>query len=178
MKKRLFTEIIDETVIELDVDFEDTVERLIDQEGICRTTDSQDIPFIFDCDGKGRFSVFNAVGYRSDFAQRIYSVEGEVKSEDGKTKVYIYTLYDRSARWSRYFGAVLYLLFMVAYILFICFRTEPLQLFDFIFIAVYSLFIARIFFHTNKEKLNKTNDIEIMKSEIIRRVEAIKRWDD
>lgn len=177
MKKNFYTDIIDETVIELNENFEDTVSRLMAQQGVCRSTDSQDMGLVFYCDKKGRISIFNSA-HRSDVSYRIYSVVGKVVSENGKTKVKIQTLHDRSTVIYRIITAVSYLILITIYIAFLFFNNSPITIRELIPIPIFIFLFFNVFFHSNKETKNKAADIEIMKQEIINRVEAVKRWND
>ena len=57
MKSTIFAKIIDETTIEVQESFDVTVERLMQQQGICRVTDSYGRDLEFLCDKKGRVRV-------------------------------------------------------------------------------------------------------------------------
>ena len=177
MKKNFYTDIIDETEIKLNENFEDTVSRLMAQNGVCRSTDSQDMELMFYCDKKGRISVFNSAR-RSDVAERIYYIAAEVIDDNGKTKVKIQTLHDRSTVTFRIISVVFYLILISVYIVFLFFNNSPVTIRELIPIPIFIFLLINIFFHTNKENKNKTDDIDIMKAEIINRVEAVKRWND
>ena len=89
------TKIIDTTEIEVKADYNVTIERLKDQQGICRETDSRQINMEFLCHDDGRFCVCNCSRHRKrrEF-NRLYSVIGQVETEQDKTKVKIYSLYN------------------------------------------------------------------------------------
>lgn len=175
MQKNKHTNILDETIIEINETCEETVSRLMAQQGLCRTEDSQAIPLWFYCDKKGRISISNNARYTPN---RIYSVKGKVITEDGTTKVKIQTLHNRSTVIMRIIDIISDFLVLGIYVLFLILKNPPLTIRDLIPIPIIAINTLRIFFHTNKEKNNKTTDIAIMKQEIINRVEAVKRWDD
>ncbi len=183
MKFSKSTEIIDKQIIEVRETREKTIERLIEQRGMCRESDSQGTPLGFTCTEDGELAVYNAVSRRSGNRDRMYSVRGEVFSENGKTKVAIYTLHHRSARWGKWitlFSALIVWAFYILRALFWEPEVDTSVMTRYILVGSFVMVgIIIIAFSTNKkEGQYKTQDIDIMKNEIIKRIEAVERWDD
>lgn len=177
MKKNLFINIIDETVMEVNTSFAETVERLMSQQGSCHNADSQGINLIFYCNKKGKIHILNGSG-RNNYSDRIYKVEARVYEDDGKTKVKIQTLHDKTTVAYRIISYVFLLILICGYIIFsICTKNVP-NIKYLITLLLFPLLIVYGFILSHKEKRNKDNDIKIMKQEIINRVEAVKRWND
>ncbi len=182
MKFSKSTVILDKQVVDLQVTPEVAIERLIAQNGLCRDNDKQGSALIFYCTQNGEFSVYNA-SRRSPTDSRIYSVRGEIFAENEKTKAVIYTVHDRATRGSRWILLFVSLLIAAVYIFFQFLTHSPI---DHSLLTGYALlctllFVGAIIFthrHTNKEEQHKDEDIHIMKTEMLRRLEAVNRWDD
>lgn len=182
MKSTFFTKIIDTTEIEVKADYNVTIERLKIQQGKCRETDSRHINLEFMCHDDGRFCVCNCSRHkkRREF-NRLYSVIGQVETEQDKTKVKIYSLYNRWYHIDQIFTAILFPLLVLSvgikfyseYFIEYGFTSVPIFLVIYLLLCIY-LFPSKIF----KEKRNKTKDLEIMKNEIIKRVKAVDKWED
>lgn len=179
MKSNFYTEILDKTVLEVDELFEETIDKLQAQAGKCRETDCYGNELEFICTKKGKIRVenLNAKNSRSEKASRIYYVCAEVVEENQKTKVEIYSVHDKSTVFFRHFTIALHLIVFAVYLLFI-FSDKNILIKELLGIFLFILMLLPINLLTVKEKQNKNADLEIMKNEIIKRVEAIKRWDE
>lgn len=183
MKFSKSTEIIDKQIIEVRETREKTIERLIEQRGRCRESDSQGTPLGFTCTEDGELAVYNAVSRRSCNRDRMYSVRGEVFSENGKTKVAIYTVHRRPARWGKWVTLFAALIIWGWYILQALFSppeadTSVLTRYILVGSLVTVGIIIAAFSTNKKEEQFRAQDIEIMKNEVIRRIEAVERWDE
>lgn len=178
MKSNLFVKVLDETTLELDESLKTTIGRLMAQSGKCRETDKEGDSLFFDCTEKGRLIV-KPIGYgRSAHSDPIYFVRGEVFEENGKTKVSIYTVHDRTAVFFRWIEILLCVLAIVAHFLVLSIAEVP---FEKQFLVLPTILIGTIVFLLYRIKNEKTympHNIDIMKNEIIKRVEAVKRWND
>ncbi|MBQ7302377.1 MAG: hypothetical protein IJW89_02205 [Clostridia bacterium] len=183
MKFSKSTKILDKQVIDVRETREKTIERLMAQRGRCRESDSQGTPLGFSCTEDGEFTIYNSVSRKSGNRVRMYSVRGEVFSENGKTKVAIYTVHHRPARWGKWVTLFAALLIWGWYILQALFSppeadTSVLTRYILVGSLVTVGIIIAAFSTNKKEEQFRTQDIEIMKNEIVRRIEAVEHWDD
>ncbi len=179
MKSTAFIKILDETIIETSESLDATIDRLMQQQGVCYQKDSQNNPLEFTCTQKGKLWV-NSPYRRSNTISmhRAHYVRGEVfVAEDGKTKVSICTVHNRTAMFLRWFEVLLFMIVLTLYISLDFITRMPVQLLLLELILGIVLLIV-LLANNNGERKNKTADMEIMKSEIIRRVEAVKRWEE
>ncbi len=179
MKSTFFTKIIDKTEIEIDTSYSLTIQRLKAQQGICRETDSRDIKLEFLCHNDGRLAVCNLSRHKKRLeSDRLYSVVGEVTEGENKTKITIYSIYNRGYLLSDFIPFI-----CIPTLIVFCLCTAFLSNYEFTTVQLYSMLFGIISLillpgRRHKEKRNKTRDLEIMKNEIIKRVNAIERWDD
>ncbi len=177
MKFASYQTVLDETVVELDVKYQDVIERLRAQQGYCRNVDGQDRRLEFVCTDKGHFWVDNLRTNRSE-NERAYRVVGEVLNDNGNGKVVIYTVHDRAAapyRWAHISillvcGLVYFALLLIAKI---PFAVEQLL----VPLALGGLVVLEAT-RTKKEQQYRAADIDVMKAEVLNRLEAVKRWND
>lgn len=178
MKNTIFTKIIEQSELEVKADFKTTIERLKDQQGICRETDSRQVTLEFFCHDDGRICICNYSRRRQRRdTNRLYSVIGQVVTEEEKTKVKIYSIFNRINYFLSAVAAVLYLVmfalyFIIAYKAGIVPGTKDLYL---LILSVFAILLYPLSFR--KEKRTKEADLYIMKNEIIKRVNAIDKWD-
>ncbi len=178
MKSNLFIKIIDETTLELDESLKTTIGRLMAQSGKCRETDKEGDSLFFDCTEKGKLIVKHFKYNNITSEKQIYYVRGEVFEENGKTKVAIYTVHDRTTVFFRWIEILLCVLMFVAHFLVLSIAEVP---FEKQFLVLPTILIGTIVFHLYRTKNEKTympHNIDVMKNEIIKRVEAVKRWND
>ncbi len=189
MRSTYFTRILEETTIELDVGYNETLKRLMSFNGTTRETDSGDRNMQFICTKKGRFRIGSIVSSgpngRRHITERMrfvtagdrsHYIEGRVSPENRKTKITLYVIHRPFWFFSEYLasailmlGALIYAVMSVIHGVFI--QSIP-ALFILAIIAVYT------FVRAQSIKQNGSEDIEIMKTEALNRIEAIKRWDD
>ena len=155
-----------------------TIEKLILQNGICREKVSNQENLEFYCSKKGEVYVGEPFSSRGRGTDRIYSVSGEVREENGETVVKIYSQRRKIEIFDRYFTICLYFVTAFAYFLIKILWNIPIEKTDFIAVGLLLFLSVWITVLSKKEKHNKTNDIEIMINKVVKRVEAIARWDD
>ena len=181
MKFPKYYTVLDETVIELETDFETTVERLQQLQGICRETDGEQRPLQFTCTKDGEMRVDNVPSRYSASADRLNFVVGEVVEEDGKTRIKFYSIHDRSTKKLRNVVWTVYALVFAVFVLFGAAalmqgaRVTPKD----VGTAVgFLVLLAMIQFSTARETKNQPADLEKMKAEMVNRVNAVDRWDE
>lgn len=175
MKTTIFTEVLDETVIEVNEPKEELIKNLRAQRGSCRERDSDRNELGFFCNKKGEIMVQNSNNGKPD--ARMFYITGKVCEQDGKTVVKFYSVRSRStpifiivlAIWAILIGAYYAAKIVMEY----DFVTS-----DFYLIAPPILFFFVFLAPSKKARKYKDADLEIMKSIVINRIEAAKRWDD
>ncbi len=166
--------ILDETVLETPLDFDTTVKCLMEQTGGCRETLTDGSGIGFYCEKDGEFQVRpTGDGY-------LCLVDGNVYTENGKTKVVI-----RSKKYRSQKGMII-LIHLIPYIIFVAlFVTLLVRKINFtvtmldvvtVLFAILSLILSLATSH--KRNQDAVSDLQIMKGEVIRRVRAIERWND
>lgn len=171
-------QILEETVVYSPDTFSGTVEKLQAQSGVCYVTDSGKTSLEFSCTDKGDIFITNNVSRKSDYYHREYYVRGEVTEENGRTAVKIYSVREKANVAYRYFSIILDAVFLAVYFIIKAVIKAPLSYVDMAVVAVAVLFSVALGRSTANESSNGPADLEIMKNEVIKRVEAIKRWDE
>lgn len=176
MKSSKFKQILDETSITLNESRNVVINRLMQQNGICRNEDTYGSYLWFGCNKKGVFRVNSPGKHHDGRGSRTYCVEGEVIEENGKTIVKIYSVYNKTLRIFTYISAIISVMYAMFLILIMYFNTGfSTMLVATILPLVFVYYIS--FSKFCKDEKNKNADFEIMKREAINRVEAIKLWD-
>lgn len=184
VKSTFFRKILEETTVETGVSFNDTLFRLRAQRGICRSEHSSGERYVFVCNKKGKFFVANSTeDINNDISDRRYQhgnpyVCGKIISEEGKTKVKVYCVYNKILA----FLLCSTLIFTIIYALFIIFllpsisASFSLKELLLLMLAPAAVIISDVrYFNTQK---NSSYDLEKMKSEVMARIDAVKRWED
>lgn len=167
--------ILDETTIESSVGVAETIEKLREQQGPCSDEDSFGIRKYFSCTKKGVIRFTDSSGnYGSD----LYFVEGRVLEQDGKTVVKIYSLKSRTEKFDFWYKTIVSALFTIAIVVNAIITKQLFTEATAFLLATWFLLIATAVSGMLRREKNKEFDIEVMKNEIIERVEAIKRWDE
>lgn len=168
--------VLEETTIEVGIGFSETVDRLCQQNGLCRETDKYGENLYFRCDEKGRISV-NDISDKVTSRSRFYYVLGEVTEQDGKTAVKICSVYDKSGKYNRLVLSGFYIFAGVAYTA-VMLAVKSLTKTDLLAVIGLSLLAAVNIFSGRRERQSKNEDFETMKNEIVKRVRAAEKWDD
>ena len=165
MKSNIFTKIVDETVVEVETSWQDTVNRLREQ--------CHHIYSVY-CTRSGKITASQHLG-RHHYGR--YYLRGRVVFENGKTKVRLYTVLDR---WILFFSYVDIVITLIA-----CPILLPILYIEhgrlgfagtlialaFIAVGVYGAYREH---YLNK---NTKEDIEPLKQDLIQRIKAVDLWD-
>lgn len=186
MKSNIFKDVLEEITLEVNENKEETIAKLRLQMGFCSSQDSDDDQLFFWCTKKGKLGFFTQPTressplpyfYYYNMDSRIYSVRGKVLSENGKTVVKLYSVYNRLNSALRLIDLVTtFLVLALVFVIKGFTRVESppgdlLKLVGALILAGVSTFIF------TSEKRNKYSDLELMKQEVINRVKAVDRWD-
>ena len=166
--------IVDETVLDIKADYSETIDRLIALNGVCRDTDGNNRNLNFHCDKNGEITVSPTENNYLCF------VTAKVYEENGKTKIRIWLNKRRKKALTLLLGSI-YPIFavLIAYFLFFVNRpTFSVTTADLCFVLVTAFMMLNVFLTMSKDKQNALSDLEIMKSEVLRRVKAVERWYD
>jgi hypothetical protein len=172
---RPFGKILEEITIESSVGVEETIAKLREQQGPCSDEDSMGIRKWFSCSKKGVMRFTTSSG---DYGYGVYSVEGRVIEQNGKTLVKIYCLKSRYQKLDRTISVISVVLFIVFAIVRAILDQTILQDETLLLLFLWIFSVSITIHNTRRMENNKEKDLEIFKNEIIERVEAIKRWDD
>ena len=114
MKVRRCERIIDTETIEIKADLPETIERLMQMNGVCRESDSTERQLEFYCDKKGKILVTAPVGRSSLSFSRSSYVRAEVLSRGGKTYIDMCSVEQKGGFVSSVAFAILQILLMIA----------------------------------------------------------------
>ncbi len=178
-KSNRFYEVLDETVVEIDLPLHKAIAYLQEQSSVCHIEDSSREDIGFFCQENGNIFVYNQTGYR---------VCGRVVSENGKTVAKLYAIREKGVGVVRIIPIALCLLYYIGFIAVYLYNrheipdnpeiiralTAPLIVGPAILCGAALITIKR----THHEKKNHTADLDTMKQEMLRRIRAIERWDE
>jgi len=186
MRSTFFMKILDRVTIPLDTNFNETVNRLMAQNGDCRLRDTQREELEFYCNQKGHMWVYEHRGKGWRYSPQVsdnewgrkYYVRGEVRAEGSKSSVTVYTVYNRSTVLLRWISVIGDIALLVTYILLLCLGDATPTAFQLLPMAALIALLFPLIIHGYKEEQHKDEDIEIMKTEMLNRIEAVKRWNE
>lgn len=199
MKFDFLREVIYEDTFEVDDTVEGTINKLRQQSGFCRERDARKNHLRFDCSKDGKIKVGNMLGaYKNNtllriknfYGKRRYIMRGEVLQENGTTKVKTYYCrrkYQLLLRFTLYAFEFVITPIIFALLLFWIFFPEitrnEFTVGVFVIMCAYILLVnvfilSFLLKYRKSEEQNKELDYKIMKNEILKRVEAIKRWNE
>lgn len=177
MKSTFFKEYFDEVILEVNDSYQGTINKLQAQQGICSEEAGDGDKLVFRCSKKGKFRIDADLDSRnstiSDY--RPYYVEGRVLEKDGKTIVEICSVFDKSNLFYQYFQLVSLLISLVAGII-LGLASESFFSTSTIILLAFSGAMLISFLLSGSEQ--RTSDLNLMREQAIRRVEAIERWDE
>ncbi len=186
MKSTPFMKILDTVTVTLDTDFQTTVSRLMAQNGICHTWDSKKNVLEFRCDKKGRMWVHNTQNHvrqydpqwrTDDVRGRIYYVRGEVTAAGPKSIVTVCSVHNRATVIARWIEAIGDIALLLTALLLLIFGEGPINNGLLMAIAAGAALLLPAILRTRSEEQDKDADLEIMKTEMLNRIEAAKYWD-
>ena len=183
---KIINKILDEEYIQVKARYKDTVERLQQMQTLSEVSISSGQPLTFRCNDKGQFEVGASDGKFFNGKYGIigtYRVEGEVCQINEKTVVKIRLICKQILRLILItlstlcaIASILLLfknLFVGANVDGVMPRVYSITIFLVISILADAIFIHGIF----TQKTHKTEDLELMKAEILKRIEAVENWD-
>ena len=179
MKSTLFKEIMDQNFMVIDLSPAETIRRLRAQNGYCYEEDSMDYHYSFSCSKKGKFTinVNNSTRSRSAAIYRSYYILGEVLNEQGKSRINICSINDRSNKLFLLFDALLGLIQVILYIILLL-KVPSLGIWRFWLFLMMLVVSGDGLFRLISEQNHKVPDIETMKRIALRKIEAARRWEE
>ena len=174
MKSTFFNEILVETTMQVNDSYQGAINKLRLQNGRCSNRGKNGEFFRFKCSVKGKMTIDNDVPVIFVGGSKYYAA-GEVLVEDKKTVVRVYSAHNRLRLAVRIFITFLFALLLIAGI-----QTYPFT--NSLLVAVLKILCIAVMLVCDivmivKEGRKKTTDLELMKDEIIKRVEAINHWE-
>lgn len=176
MKSNIFRQRFDEVTIEVEDSYQGTIDKLRGQMGVCSELDGENDPLLFTCSKKGKLRVDNYYyGPKNSSRFRSYYVDGKVLEENGKTVVKIYSVHSNFNSLS-FFGTMAVGLIVAVLCVLLFFTDASGELLTDLCVILGGLFcFCLILFFVLGGEYGRT-DLDQMKQEAIKRVEAIKRW--
>lgn len=180
MKNTIFTKILEETVIEVNGNTVDAIDKLIMQNGPCKQTITENTKVFFHCSKNGDFFVTDN-NPNKIYSRRgntlCYYVRGKVANENGKTLIKIYSVYSRSAKAFEYMSFGLCVA-VIGYTLVSWLALgETISKADIFSKLVLAVLMVSVAFRVRKLTKNHKKDLAVMRDEAVRRAEAINSWD-
>lgn len=148
-----------------------TIDKLCQQNGPCIDRDGNNEQIIFYCNRRGFFEV-SSERYDDTY------VTGEVKEENGKTLICIRCVYSAFNNYYDMFSAVGLLIPFIAAVVLCIVNGIPVTGNLVLVAFAYLAFAVVSFFTVKRSNKIRTGDLEKKRAAVIRRVEAIKRWND
>lgn len=185
MKIPFYLKVINKTSVEVDAGYQETIDRLRELSCGCTESDSIGRGLYFYCDENGKFHYYSlSNSRRRTKAIRTAYILGEVVFDKGKTRLDIYSVLDRSAKYFLYFYwvfASIIFLGLLAFLVFakingLAFGILDWRCLTLAILGIISVFVA-VFRH-EKEGDNILPDLEIMEKDILKRINAVERWDE
>ena len=167
--------ILEEITVKSCADFSETIAKLQAQQGPCSDPDSYGNRKWFTCSKKGVIRFTNAA---RDYGGSIYFVEGRVEEQDGETVVKIYSLKSNFEKYHRWFEIILNVVVICAMTVISIKMRTPFTTQNGVLLVLWALSTAITIHNTRQSEKHKDYNLNVMKNEIIERVEAIKRWDE
>ncbi len=174
MKSTKAKEILEETSLTLKESRADVISKLMQMQGCCRNEDSQKETLFFSCYKDGTFYVNTNYRRREN---KTYYIQGEVVEENGKTIIKIYSVHEKTNVVFRFITLAFILLCIIGIILLYFYADILLAKELFASIATFAVVLIIFLYKGKNEVKNKNVDFDIMKQEVINRVEAVKNWD-
>lgn len=183
MKSNIFIKVLDETTIEVDVNYNDMLYRLRCLQGWCRDIDGIGrVNLTFLCNRWGRMRVDNIPNRNKsdadDIFVRSYYVKGRVINKNGKTVIKIYSVHNRLREFSSYFVFLLTLLILAVFGVLKLYTMQPFSYREIILAGLLLLTSLIPIFITTHEDDNYVEILEKLKNEMLKRIEAARRWND
>ncbi len=160
---------LDRTVIECSVDKETTINRLMQMTEKCRDTLKNGQEIEFKCNKEGEFEIIPSN------SEKLFYISGKVYEEYGQTKVSILSNKQKLSisKWLYpLFILVSLIVFLVTKKHFIKFTT-----FDVVFVLIFFFYELSLLLNLKKLIKNSSEDLTLMKSEVIRRIRAVEKWE-
>ena len=173
-KNGLFYKVSELRTYEIDLPKETVIERLIEQDGICRDDDSNGYPIRFLCFKNGEFLVTDM---SNDYDSRQFFLQGETVSENGKTKIKVESVKNKSrpaTSVTRTVFNIIYVIICIALLIVTGTVLEPSTILMLVLLVVMSFASVNMAF---KERKAIPYDEEIMLREIERRINGAILWD-
>ena len=177
MKPRRGERVIDTETIEIKADLPETIERLMQMNGVCRESDSTERPLEFYCDKKGKILVTAPDGRSSLSIPRSSYVRAEAVSRSGKTYIDMCAVEQKGGFVSSVVFAIIQTLLVIAFLVFYIISGNLPFGKGFFIRLLLVLFTCIMFRDLFKEKNNITPDLEKMKNEVRNRANAVSNWD-
>lgn len=161
------------SIIDSNLDAKTLIERLRDMTEVSRNTDKSGKSLTFRVEMDGKFSV------DSDNDRTVF-VSGSIYDESGKAKILIEENYMPTTKFQKAVYVIHILAITVLYLIIkpVSSDLAKANMFNLIALAIVAYSLINHLLTNNKNLKNATEDLKIMKGEVIMRVRAAEKWDD
>ena len=178
MKNSIFREILNEECIEVNKSVSETIRCLCELSGSNRFFEDEKVRVFFFCNQNGKIFVRRGVHARRYriLHRKLYHVDGEIISKDGKTYVKLTSVYNRIFVWL----TILSVLFMIALIPIVIFLmvTVSSGFLAPVIAAVVAASAVAVNVYSLCDVLNRGNTlIRLMEDELKRHLSNLEQWD-
>ena len=148
----------------------DTINKLMQLQGVCQETIGGERRIEFYCSKRGKIAISNPPTRHERNWVSTY-LFGKVIERDNKTYVTYYTTFSRYNHFLKLFCTVIDIIVGVLAIVFLK------NIFSFFVMLLCLVFFVYQLFISVKEKSNSPKDSEILINELAKRIDAVNNWD-
>ena len=173
MKQRIPKNAVDSFETVVDQPLGVVVKRLIDQNGICRDTIGSEYELCFFCDKDGRFYISHK--------ELPYSLSGICRADGANTKIYAYVTFDKGHGISRAISIIICALYLALIGWATAFDSKPILpivLAVIVSVVIFGVDFVRLKSLKTPSPEQLPNIVFVMKDEVLKRIDAIRRWDE
>lgn len=178
MKKKLFEKYFDHEVHTINLSRKTVIERMRQMNGNCRNEDSEGWHFQFHCNKRGNFFVDRAGdnGTTPDYNNAFF-VRGRIFEENNQTKIEFCSVQIKGSKFDMYFSAVFSVISFIAIIAVLILTKIEFTSKLLVCVLLMAFNVAYPFFRTRNEFNHKDVDLTNMRAEVLRRIDAVNKWD-
>ncbi|MBQ3088313.1 MAG: hypothetical protein IJC36_01635 [Clostridia bacterium] len=173
MKRTLFETIYNEDFIKVNIEKDELIEKLLQLKGECINDDSNGNSLYFHINKNGNY-VVTSPHYNSQSHARDFYLKGKIIASKNNTSI----VYAKCIRDNIGFLLGISLFIPTACLVLFCILSLGLSwaLLLILVLGLGASFLPEMLRNSNEER-DKTADFEIMKKEVLKRIEVVKNWD-
>ena len=174
-----FGKILEEITVESTLSVAETTARLREQQGEFYSKSLPDTKFLFTCDEKGNIKIGIDLNSCKKIRMQHYYVCAEIFEKDGKTKIKIYCLQNKTNFILNYVFMILFVLWLIIDVVYhLCAKANGEYVrFQWIGTPIKILLLAPPLFFKTLEKSDKKSVVYAMKNDLIERIKKLEEKD-